>query len=34
MLCNIYFIALASAYYRDMQAHAFMEICDSDQTWK
>ena len=29
MFFNIYFIALASAYDRDMQAHAFLAICDS-----
>ena len=34
MLFNIYFISLASAYDRDMQAHAFLAICDSDQSRK
>ena len=34
MLFNIYFIASASAYDRDMQAHAFFAICDSDQSRK
>ena len=34
MLFNIYFIASASAYYRDMQAHAFMTICNLEQSRK
>ena len=34
MLFNIYFIDSASAYDRDMQAHAFLAICDSDQSRK
>ena len=34
MLFNIYFIASASAYDHDMQAHAFLAICDSDQSRK
>ena len=34
MLFNIYFIASASAYDCDMQAHAFLATCDSDQSRK
>ena len=34
MLFNIYFIDSASAYDRDMKAHAFLAICDSDQSRK
>ena len=34
MLFNIYFVASASAYDRDMQAHTFLAICDSDQSQK
>ena len=34
MLYNILFIASASAYDRDMQAHAFLEIFNSDQSRK
>ena len=34
MLFNIYFIDSVSAYDRDMQAHAFLAICDSDQSRK
>ena len=34
MLFNIYFIASASAYDLDMQAHAFMAVCDLDQSRK
>ena len=34
MLFNIYFIASASSYDRDMQAHALLAICNSDQSWK
>ena len=34
MLFNIYFIGSASAYDRDMQAHAFLAICNSDQSRK
>ena len=34
MLFNIYVRASASAYDRDMQAHALLPICDSDQSQK
>ena len=34
MLFIIYFIASAFAYDRDMKAHAFLAICDSDQLRK
>ena len=34
MLFNIYFIDSASAYDRDMHAHAFLAICNSDQSRK
>ena len=34
MLFNIYFIASASAFYRDMQARTFLAICDSNQLRK
>ena len=34
MLFNIYCIASASAYDRDMQTHAFLAICDFDQSRK
>ena len=34
MLFNIYVIASASAYDRDMQAHTFLAICDLDQSRK
>ena len=34
MLFNIYYIDSASAYDRDMQAHALLAICDSDQSRK
>ena len=32
MLFNIYFIASASGYDRDMHAHALLAICYSDQS--